>query len=234
MVQACADGREMQNYINGHFITLEGGEGSGKTTLLHHLAAYLTQKGFDVVTTREPGGTHLGETIRDWLLRQNSQPSVGHQAELLLFLAARAQHIEEKILPALQSGKIVLCDRFNDSTVAYQGGARGLGVKYVQQMCSLVCGPVLPQLTLFLNVPPEVGLTRSRNVHKEQAGKGELDRIESETLSFHRKIQETLKVLARQEPLRIMTLDACKPQKVVLKEAIQAIEELVLLPNQKG
>lgn len=223
----------MQNGLKGHFITLEGGEGSGKTTLLHQLAAYLTQKRYEVITTREPGGTHLGETIRDWLLRQNSHPAIGRQAELLLFLAARAQHIEEKILPALQSGKIVLCDRFNDSTVAYQGGARGLGIKYVQKLCELICGPVQPQLTLFLNVTPEIGLARCRHVHKEQAASGELDRIESETLSFHREIQETLQTLAKREPLRIYTVDADKPQKSVLKEAVKAIEELILLPSQK-
>ena len=223
----------MHNSFKGHFVTLEGGEGSGKTTLLHQLAAYLTQKGYEVITTREPGGTHLGETIRDWVLRQDSNRAIGHQAELLLFLAARAQHIEEKIIPALKSGKIILCDRFNDSTIAYQGGARGLGTQYVQNLCNLVCGPVQPQLTLFLNVSPEVGLARSRHVHKEQAASGELDRIESETLSFHRKIQETLERLTRQEPLRIYAIDANRPQKTVLQEAIKALEELVLLPSQR-
>lgn len=223
----------MQNY-KGHFVTLEGGEGSGKTTLLHQLAAFLTQKGYEVITTREPGGTHLGETIRDWILRQHTSPSIGSEAELLLFLAARAQHIEEKILPALQSGKIVLCDRFNDSTIAYQGGARGLGVKYVQNLCQLVCKTVQPQLTLFLNVSPEVGLARSRKVHKEQSSSGELDRIESEALSFHRKIKETLELLAKREPLRIYTINADRSQQEVLREAIKAVEGFVLLPSQKG
>lgn len=220
--------------FTGHFITLEGGEGSGKTTLLHQLAAFLTQRGYDVVTTREPGGTHLGETIRDWVLHQNSTLSIGHQTELLLFLAARAQHIEEKILPALENGKIVLCDRFNDSTIAYQGGARGLGVKYVKKLCQLVCGAVTPQLTLFLNVSPEVGLSRSRSVHKEHASSGELDRIESEALSFHRKIQQTLEFLAKREPLRIYMIDANRSQDYVLKEATLALEELVLLPGRDG
>lgn len=224
----------MKNSFKGQFITLEGGEGSGKTTLLHQLAAFLTQKGYEVITTREPGGTHLGETIRDWVLQQHSTPAIGSQAELLLFLAARAQHIEEKILPALQAGKIVLCDRFNDSTVAYQGGARGLGIDYVQNLCRLVCGNVLPQLTLFLNVSPDVGLARSRQAHKDHAPNGELDRIESEQLSFHRKIQETLLKLAKREPLRIYTINADASQESVLQEAIKAIEEFVLLPKQKG
>jgi dTMP kinase len=221
------------NGLKGHFITLEGGEGSGKTTLLYQLAAFLTQSGYEVVTTREPGGTHLGETIRHWLLNQDAAISIGHEAELLLFLAARAQHIEEKILPALQAGRIVLCDRFNDSTIAYQGGARGLGVEYVQKLCRLVCGSVMPQLTLFLNVSPEVGLARSRRVHKEHAASGELDRIESEALIFHRKIQETLEFLARSEPLRIYPIDASKSQEDVLREAIVAIEKIVLLSHKQ-
>ncbi len=219
--------------FKGHFITLEGGEGSGKTTLLHQLAAFLSQHGYEVVTTREPGGTPMGETIRNWLLNQHSALAVGHQAELLLFLAARAQHIEEKILPALQAGHIVLCDRFNDSTIAYQGGARGLGVEYVQTLCHLVCGPVTPQFTLLLNVSPEVGLSRSRNVHKEHAASGELDRIESEALIFHRTIQETLEFLAKKEPGRIYSIDATQSQEEVFKEAIAAIEKRILLSHKQ-
>jgi dTMP kinase len=213
----------------GHFITLEGGEGSGKTTLLHQLAAFLTQHGYEVVTTREPGGTHLGETIRDLVLHHNASLSIGTEAELLLFLAARAQHIKEKILPALQAGQIVLCDRFNDSTIAYQGGARGLGMKYVQKLCHLVCGPVTPELTLFLDVPPAIGLARSQRVHKEHAASGELDRIESEALSFHQKIQEVFEYLVEKEPLRMYKIDASKSQDEVQREAISAIKKLVLL-----
>jgi dTMP kinase len=213
----------------GYFITLEGGEGSGKTTLLHQIATFFRQHGYEVMTTREPGGTCLGETIRDWVLHQDSSLSIGTKAELLLFLAARAQHIEEKILPALEAGQIVLCDRFNDSTIAYQGGARGLGMRYVQKLCHLVCGSITPQLTLFLDVSPEVGLARSRSVHKEHAASGELDRIESEALAFHRRIQEAFKFLARKEPSRISILDANKPQDEVRQEAILAIKKLILL-----
>jgi dTMP kinase len=214
--------------FNGYFITLEGGEGSGKTTLLHQLAANLVQRGYDVLTTREPGGTHLGETIRDWLLDQDSGLSISRQAELMLFLAARAQHIEEKIVPALEAGKIVLCDRFNDSTIAYQGGARGLGIKYVKKLCELISGAVVPQLTLFLNVEPEIGLLRSQSVHKVHASSGKLDRIESEALSFHRKIQKALEELAKKEPARIFTIDANQSQDHVLKEAMSAIDRVIL------
>lgn len=213
----------------GHFITLEGGEGSGKTTLLHQLAAFLTQQGYEVITTREPGGTHLGETIRDLVLHHDASMSIDIKTELLLFLAARAQHIKEKIQPALESGKIVICDRFNDSTIAYQGGARGLGIKYVQKLCQLTCSHVTPELTLFLDVPPIVGLARSRNTHKEHAASGELDRIESETLAFHQKIQEVFKYLVKKEPLRIYKIDASQSQDQVQKEAIYAIEKLILL-----
>lgn len=220
--------------FKGHFVTLEGGEGAGKSTLLFELAAYFTQRGFEVITTREPGGSRLGEVVRDWLLRQDATMSICPEAELLLFLAARAQHIRELILPALESGKVVLCDRFNDSTIAYQGGARGLGVKYTQDLCHLVCGKVEPQLTLLLNVTPEVGLHRSRGLEKEQSIAGELDRIESEDLAFHKRLNEAFKALAKREPFRIYTIDADRPQADVLKEAKRAIDEFIILPSRKG
>ena len=215
----------------GYFITFEGGEGSGKTTLLHQLAAYLTERGFEVITTREPGGTQLGETIRDLVLHHHSSMSIETETELLLFLAARAQHIKEKILPALQAGQFVLCDRFNDSTIDYQGGGRKLGVSYVEKLCHLVCGDLSPQLTLFLDVPPVIGLSRSRGVHKEHAPGGELDRIESEALVFHQTIQSVFESLAKKEPLRIYTIDATQTQEKVRQEAIAAIEKLVFLPR---
>lgn len=211
----------------GCFITLEGGEGSGKTTLLSQLADFFRQSGREVLTTREPGGSHLGETIRNWLLHRNAELSIGPQAELLLFLASRAQHIEEKILPALQAGQVVLCDRFNDSTIAYQGGARGLGIEHVEKLCLLVCGPVIPQLTLFLKVSPEIGLSRSCRVHKEHAASGELDRIESEAVAFHQKIQEAFELLAKKEPSRIHTIDANQSQENVKKEALSVLKKFI-------
>ncbi len=219
--------------FRGSFITLEGGEGAGKTTLLEGLAARLKSQNYDVVTTREPGGTPLGETIRDWLLHRNSFLKIGDKGELLLFLAARAQHIEECILPALKEGKIVLCDRFNDSTIAYQGGARGLGIKYVRELCDLVCGRVVPQLTLFLDVSPEIGLARSLAVAKKHAAVGELDRIEAEEFEFHEKIRQTFVLLAKKEPLRICTLDGSQPPEEILKRAFTLVQELVLLPKKK-
>ena len=217
----------------GFFITLEGGEGSGKSTLLRQLSEYLTSKGYEVIKTREPGGTPLGETIRGCLLNQDDSLKISAQAELLLFLAARAQHIEEVIRPGLESGKIILCDRFNDSTIAYQGAARQLDLKYVQRLCHMICNSVEPQLTLFLDVDPNVGLLRSKRMEKDQAASGQLDRIEAEDIEFHRHVQEGFRSLARHEPFRIYSIDANKPQNHVLREAIRAIDELVLLPNKR-
>lgn len=215
--------------LKGFFITLEGGEGSGKSTLLNHLARYLTEKGYGVVTTREPGGSKLGENIRQWLLNRDSSFHIGCEAELLLFLAARAQHIEELIRPALEAGKIVLCDRFNDSTVAYQGAARGLNIRHVDQLCRLVCEEINPHLTLFLDVDPQVGLSRTQRLSKEHAASGELDRIESETLEFHKRVYEAFRELMKREPLRIYRIDANQSQSVVLQEAIKTVEEFMNL-----
>lgn len=215
----------MENRQKGCFITLEGGEGSGKTTLLNHLADFLKKQHFEVVVTHEPGGTALGAVIRNWLLKRSTTEPLCNRSELLLFLADRAQHIEEVISPALQSGKIVLCDRFNDSTIAYQGAARGLGISYVKQLCQLTCQSVLPQLTLFLDVPPEVGLSRSKWTLKQEAARGELDRIESESLIFHWKIQKALQDLAREEPSRIYTINAQQSKSDVFKEAISILRQ---------
>lgn len=218
-----------QGSAKGFFITLEGGEGAGKSSLLASLASFFREQGYEVVVTREPGGTPLGEMIRHWLLTHQDSIQIGSQAELLLFLAARAQHIEEIIQPALIAGKIVLCDRFNDSTVAYQGVARRLDSAYVQQLCQLVCGAIQPHLTFFLDVEPEVGLKRSQKVDKEQAASGVLDRIESQTLTFHQAVQEAFRQIAKQEPERICTLDANQKQELVFEQAKQAIKKLFQL-----
>lgn len=219
----------------GFFITLEGGEGAGKSTLLNQLADHLSAQGYEVLLTREPGGTALGEVIRGWLLGHQASFPISNQAELLLFLAARAQHIEELIKPALKEGKIVLCDRFNDSTIAYQGVARGLDYKYVSKLCHLVCGSVQPQLTLFLDVDPQIGLLRTQKMSKEHAASGHFDRIESQAIDFHQRVREAFRKIARREPLRVYQINANKPQDAVLAEALRAIEELVLLPaSQSG
>lgn len=207
------------------FITLEGGEGSGKSTLIEKLAAALSRDGYEVVKTREPGGTKLGEEVRRLLLSHQSGISICSYAELMLFLAARTQHIDEVIAPALQTGKIVICDRYNDSTVAYQGAARGLGIAAVQKQCELACHGVLPDLTLFLDVDPEIGLARTRQANKEMAQEGSVDRIESEKFIFHQTVREAMLALAAENPQRIQTLDANRPLDEVFQKALEIITE---------
>lgn len=161
---------------HGLFITFEGGEGAGKTTLIQALDKHLRSLGYTVVKTREPGGSSLGDQIRALLLNPRHSIDISAEAELLLFLASRAQHITECIAPALQAGYVVLCDRFNDSTIAYQGVARGLGVKRVQQLCHLVCGPVTPALTFFsISIPKRalnerVGYTKNTPAPENSIG----------------------------------------------------------------
>lgn len=206
------------------FITFEGGEGAGKTTLINRLAGTLQNRGYAVVKTREPGGSKLSETIRNLLLNHDAEIKISTMAELLLFLAARAQHLEEVIKPALKSGTMVLCDRFNDSTVAYQGYARGLGMAEVETLCKLVCQDVMPDMTLFLDIDPEVGLDRSRFSAKENAASGHVDRIESEKMSFHDRVRQGFLQIAKQNPGRFHTLDASLPADTVFEEAVKLVD----------
>lgn len=208
----------------GLFITCEGGEGAGKTTLLNKLQAELHQKGHQVLMCREPGGTALGDQIRHWLLHRDPSLSISPKAELLLFLTARAQNISENIQPALSSGKVVLCDRFNDSTVAYQGVARGIGVDYVQQLCDTVCEGLAPDLTFFLDLPVEEGLRRAAKV-------GALDRIEQEKIEFHDKVRQGMRQLAKQNPKRIVTLDATQSPEQVFAAAWKQLEKKYILTS---
>jgi len=187
---------------------------------MRRLSEALVEKGHGVIATREPGGTSLGEEVRSLLLGRKEGVRIGARAELLLFLAARVQHIEEVIVPALQEGNIVICDRFNDSTVAYQGAARGLGVERVQQMCTLACGELLPSLTLFLDVDPELGLRRSQS-----AQGGHLDRIEKEQIAFHQKVRAAMQELAKREPERIRTLDSSRSIDELFEEAFAIVTQ---------
>lgn len=200
------------------FITFEGGEGAGKTTLMDTLEKELIARGLSVVRTREPGGSPLGEQIRSWLLTRGSV-CISDKAELLLFLAARAQHIEGVIEPALSCGKVVLCDRFNDSSVAYQGAGRKLGVSFVQKLCKEICGSILPDLTIYLDVDPKIGLARTRNAGKENAQAGEVDRIEAERLQFHLDVRNAFLDIGKAEPQRFHIVDANQPQASVIKAA---------------
>lgn len=206
------------------FITFEGGEGAGKTTLMNGIEAELHSRGYSVVKTREPGGSKLGEDLRNILLNHDEQTKISTMAELLLFLAARAQHLEEVIRPALNSGKVVLCDRFNDSTVAYQGSARGLGTDDVATMCNLVCREITPDMTIYLDIHPAEGLQRTRESSKENAAKGHVDRIESEKIAFHEKVRKAFLAIAKKNPGRFCIIDASRPVATVLAEAISLLD----------
>ncbi|HEY4831425.1 MAG TPA: dTMP kinase [Waddliaceae bacterium] len=205
------------------FITLEGGEGAGKSTLIANLRNELIARGCDVIVTREPGGSKLGDHIRNCLLNPEFGISFGSQAELLLFLASRAQHIEEVIRPALAKEKVVLCDRFNDSTVAYQGVGRGLGFEYVQQLCDLVSDDIVPDLTFFLDIDPVLGQSRIERQKEKDTTSRPLDRLEAEKLEFHRKVHSAFHQLARNHPKRIHVIDASRSEEDVLKQVLKVI-----------
>lgn len=217
----------------GFFISLEGGEGSGKTTLIQGLKNWLESRGIEVLATREPGGTALGDKIREILLTSKDL-RIGSMAELFLFLAARAQHLEERVVPALKRGAVVISDRFNDSTVAYQGAARGLGVDTVRNLTREACRGTLPGLTFLLDIDPLVGLARSKATNKMEAAAGSHDRIESEALLFHQRVREALLEEAERDPSRIVILDAKIPKEKLLQAACQKLEErLSALDNVK-
>ena len=202
----------------GLFITFEGGEGAGKTTLIQRIVDAISAKGRSVIKVREPGGTPLGEEIRQLVLHR--QGKINPYAELSLFLASRAQHIAEVILPALEAGQVVLCDRFNDSTIAYQGAARGLGVEKVAQFCEFISQGLKPQLTLYLDLDPELGLSRAAKAREQ-------DRIESETVLFHRKIREGYLAIHKKEEQRFRLIDATLSPEQVFQEAMKWIEPYV-------
>lgn len=204
----------------GLFITFEGGEGAGKTTLIEEIALQLASEGHSVLKTREPGGTKLGEHVRQILLQHSQDMPVSPYAELCLFLASRAQHILEVIGPALEAKKIVLCDRFNDSSIAYQGVARGLGKEKVSEFCQFISQGLQPHLTLYLDVEPELGLTRAKRGREQ-------DRIEAEGLLFHAKIREAYLAIHRENPRRFHLVDASLPPARVYEEAMKWIHPLL-------
>ncbi|MFT4826193.1 MAG: dTMP kinase [Halioglobus sp.] len=186
--------------FRGLFITVEGGEGVGKSTNIAFLEEQLKGHGVDLIVTREPGGTPLAENIRKLLLQVDTE-SIAEITELLLMFAARAQHIQQLIEPALASGQWVLCDRFTDATYAYQGGGRQISSRKIQQLEQLVQGELRPDYTLLLDAPVEVGMERAR-------GRGELDRFEREKLDFFERVRRTYLKLAQESSGRYRVLDA--------------------------
>ena len=194
----------------GLFITFEGGEGVGKTTCIRYVADLLESAGCDLVVTREPGGTELGEAIRDVLLQPRTQP-VSAMTELLMMFSARAQHLEEVIRPALAAGRWVLCDRFTDASFAYQGGGRGIALSEIEQLEVMVQGSVRPDVTVLLDADISTGMGRAR-------GRGELDRIEQETLAFFERVRQSYLAQSREHAGRFRVIDATRPLDQVQEE----------------
>ena len=201
----------------GFFLTLEGAEGVGKSTNIEFITQYLEQRGIDYVLTREPGGTQLGEKIRELLLAVHEE-SMSELTELLLVFAARAQHLEKIIEPALAAGKWVVCDRFTDATFAYQGAGRGLSMETIGELESMVQGELRPDLTLILDLDPEIGMQRASN-------RGELDRFEREQMSFFRHVRQGYLDIAQAEPERCTVIDAAKSLEDVKLDLLAALEQ---------
>ena len=201
------------------FITIEGTEGSGKTTVAKELAKLLTANGYEVVHTREPGATPISESIRNVILDKNNT-SMDGRTEALLYAASRRQHLVEKIWPALKEGKIVLCDRFLDSSLAYQGYARGLGYDEVLNINLFATENTYPDLTLFFVIEPEAGLQRiAKNKNRE------VNRLDLEKLPFHQKVYDAFIELSKKFPERYVTIDASQSLEKVIKDAYNAILE---------
>lgn len=203
----------------GKFITLEGPDGSGKSTIINLIKDYFIDKGIDLIVTREPGGTLIGEEIRDIIL-DNNNTNMGLETEALLYAAARSQHVHEKILPALKKGKTVICDRFLLSSLAYQGVGRGLGIERVKAINDFGLRGTKPDLILFFHIDPEITLQRKTNV---MGG----DRLEQEGNQFHKSVYEGYMELLNIYPDNIKIIDATKSIEEVFSQSILEIEKLL-------
>lgn len=203
------------------FITFEGVEGAGKSTALTGVAAKYAASGLEVVCTREPGGSALGKTLRSLLL--DGKTSMVSEAELFLFLADRAQHVAEVIRPALARGAMVLCDRFTDSTLAYQGFARGLDLSTLATLNATATGGLEPDLTLLFDLPVEEGLARVAR-RRQELGEAGCDRLDAEAVSFHEAVRAGFHFIAEHAPSRVCLLDASLAREAVLAACCRAIE----------
>jgi dTMP kinase len=210
----------------GWFITFEGVEGSGKTTQIRLAGEFLREKGLPVVETQEPGGTPLGERIREILLNQGGFDISG-EAEVFLFAAARAQHSDAVIRPALDKGQVILCDRFSDATIAYQAYGRGLALEAVREICRFASRGLSPRLTLLFDLPVEKGLERAfRRIAGREEDSRE-DRFEREHLDFHRRIRKGYLAIAREEPGRVKIIDASRDIESTRREVRAILSSLL-------
>ncbi|GAC42426.1 thymidylate kinase [Paenibacillus popilliae ATCC 14706] len=198
---------------------MEGGEGAGKTTAMHKLAQRLEERGLDVVMTREPGGIVISEQIRSLIL-DPAHVSMDPRTEALLYAAARRQHLVERIEPALQRGSIVLCDRFVDSSLAYQGYARGIGMEEVWDINRFAVHYAMPDITIWFDIDPEEGLERIRSNRCR-----EVNRLDTEQLAFHKAVRQGYERLARQYPDRIVCVDASHPKTVIQEQIFDILSE---------
>ena len=201
------------------FITFEGGEGSGKSSALRLIDERLRKDGYETVLTREPGGTPIAEQIRNVILDKGNT-AMDSRTEALLYAASRRQHLVEKVWPALKEGKVVLCDRYLDSSLAYQGGARGLGIDNVLGVNMFATEGTFPDLTLLFDIEPELGLQRiAANAARE------VNRLDLEKIEFHRGVRKTFLSLAERYPERFVIIDASQPLDKVVEDAYQAIAQ---------
>lgn len=201
----------------GTFITVEGGDGAGKSTVLVRLYEELVRRGMDVLMTREPGGIDIAEQIREIILNP-AHTQMDERTEALLYAASRRQHLAEKVLPALEAGRIVLCDRFIDSSLAYQGHARGLGIDAVYAINRFAVEDCMPDVTLLFDVTPEVGLARI-NATKNR----EVNRLDLEDLHFHERVREGYRLAMERDPERFVVIDAEQSPNEVYEAALAAL-----------
>ncbi|MEW4100922.1 dTMP kinase [Bacillus altitudinis] len=211
--------------MSGMFITFEGPEGAGKTTVIRKVYEEMERQGYAVMATREPGGIDIAEQIREVILNEKNT-KMDAKTEALLYAAARRQHLAEKVEPALKRGETVLCDRFVDSSLAYQGYARGLGIEEVKSINDFAIDGTMPQITIYFSITPEEGLKRI------DANQGrEKNRLDMETLNFHQMVREGYEQLIAQSPERFRVVDASQPVQDVFNEVFQLIQD-TLKKNQ--
>lgn len=204
----------------GLFITLEGGEGAGKTTQIKKIENYLSDNNIEYISTREPGGINISEKIREVILDKDNVV-MDERTEALLYAASRRQHLVEKVIPALNAGKIVICDRFIDSSLAYQGFARGIGIEEVISINNFAIDGYMPDLTIYLDIKPELGLKRVRNRNEE------LNRLDLESLEFHNKVREGYLKLLTLYPDRIKKVSAQSNEDEVFRSIKELIENSI-------
>ena len=206
--------------MKGFFITFEGTEGSGKTTVIEKVEQYYTEKGYNVIRTREPGGSKIAEDIRNVILDVNNT-NMDSITEAMLYAASRRQHLVEKVIPYLEKGYIVLCDRFIDSSLAYQGHARALGIDKVYQLNLIATNGLLPDATIYIDVRPEVGLSRIKSNNREQ------NRLDLEKLSFHEKVYEGYYLVSQMFKERFKVINGEQEREKVFNDTVLVLDELI-------